>query len=137
MNLASVIFGGINPVPKFPILLEPSEISIHLLLNATCISLFRKVAESSGKLTIKFVKFNNPGSRIQTGSCCDNVHFCISSCEIFIRFCLTVQSQSSSCSLINFETPVLGDDSFMFSNSLGNGVPNPVVHSFDKWTVSI
>ena len=121
-------------MPKFPILLEP-EIWTDLFLNAPFTSLFRQVAESSGKLMIRFFTFKNPGSRIQTGSCCDNVHFCISSCEVFIRFCLTVQSQSSSCSLINFETPVLGDDSFTFSNSLGNGIRNPVVHSFDKWTV--
>ena len=95
-----------------------------------------QVSESSGKLSIKFVKFKNPGSRSQNGECCDNVLSCISSCEIFIRLCLTVQSRSSSCSLIDFETPVLGDDFFDFTNSLGNGISNPVLYSFDHWTVS-
>lgn len=95
-----------------------------------------QMAKASGKLSIKFVKFYNPGSRLQNGGCCDNIGICISSCEIFMKFCLTLRSSSSICSLINFETPVLGGDSFDFSNSLTNGISNPVIYSFDQWTVS-
>ena len=92
-----------------------------------------------GKLELRFMNYENPGHRLRTGLCCDNNigDDCTDECDTFFKICMDAQNGGSSCSLLDFQTAVLGNDDFDFSSSLGNGYPNPFIYSFDQWIVSI
>ena len=93
-------------------------------------------ASGSGKVTVLLVDYGNSKSRLVDGSCCDNLGWCISSCDNFFRLCFASTSSSDKCALWKGWTAVLGGDSFSFSKgSLGNGITNPVTYSFTRWQV--
>lgn len=98
-------------------------------------SLFQN-ASASGKVTVLLINYGNSKSQLADGSCCDNLNWCISSCDNFFRLCFALTSSSDKCALWKGWTAVLGGDSFSFSKgSLGNGITNPVTYSFTHWQV--
>eukprot|EP00794_Sanderia_malayensis_P018737 gene18737-20626_t len=101
------------------------------LISLYFIILVIKLTESDGQLSLKFIDFENPGHRLESGDCCEAS--CRRDCNVFFRICLSLKSQAL-CSLMFIVTPVLGDDSFTFGTSLGNGQSNPLLYSFDQWT---
>ena len=93
-------------------------------------------ASGSGKVTVLLVDYGNSKSQLADGSCCDNLNWCISSCDNFFQLCFASTSSSDKCALWKGWTSVLGGDSFSFSKgSLGNGITNPVTYSFTRWQV--
>lgn len=86
---------------------------------------------------MQLVQYRNPGRKVYNGECCDNIGWCIDSCDTYFKFCLTPQGSTLKCVMGITETSVLGHDSFRLAvgERLGGGLKNPLSYNFAEWTV--
>lgn len=110
-----------------------------ILISVFAVSV--KDVSASGKISIRFVRYENPGGEGDNGHCCDGrAIFCFGACDHKFLVCVDDRHGITSmgrCPYGRVQTGVVEDaDTIVFYNSIG-GTRNPMVMNFNQWPGSV
>lgn len=114
--------------------------AMFLVLVFVFVSYFEE-GSCSGKLSVNFRRYENPGGKGDNGHCCDGrSFFCFGACDHRFLVCVDDRDGSSNmrhCPYGRVQTGVVHDaDTIVFYSSIG-GTRNPILMNFNRWPGSV